>query len=83
MKKEIFAVKMRGTTEVERVELGNAVMYENRISAYKYDQLKRKSFKAFPELCNNEYVKIITSDGKVADFGGYPATGAKAFIAFM
>lgn len=80
MKTMIYAIKKNCEKEIERVELGNAIVCDNKISARKFDELKRKSFNLL-SACNGEHIVIGTEDA-IADFGGYPATGVINFVSF-
>jgi hypothetical protein len=75
-KQKIYAVQVKnGVGEIARKEIGVAVLDEGRISAAKYNELKRAALKAFPrdETRGSWCVSIVTEDGRKDTFGGYPA----------
>lgn len=80
---KFYAVKIKNGKEVDRVEVGTArVDPENvRISAEKYDGFKRAARKLI-HANKGEYVRLVTEDGKIDTFGGYPASGFLGAVKF-
>ena len=80
---KFYAVKIKNGKEVDRVEVGTArVDPENvRISAEKYDGFKRTARKLL-QANKGEYVRLVTEDGKIDTFGGYPASGFLGAVKF-
>ena len=80
---KFYAVKIKNGKEVDRVEVGTArVDPENvRISAEKYDGFKRAA-RNLLQANKGEYVRLVTEDGKVDTFGGYPASGFLETVRF-
>ena len=76
-KQKIFAVMYRsesnGPVEVSRQQIGVAILDESRVSARKYNELKRAAMKAYPTSKGNHHMGIVTEDGRKDKFGGYPA----------
>ena len=80
MTKRIYAVKFDcAGKKISTVEIGKARMTDNYISANKYNQLKRELFKTFSNT-KKAYIRMITEDGLVATFGGYPKIGGGVFF---
>ena len=80
MKKTVYGVQYKSTSkgaiETKRTVLGTAFFDENNsIAVSKYDELKRKAFKAFTSY-QGYYVRLVTEDNLVDTFGGYPASNS-------
>ena len=78
-KQKIFATKISNGNEVARVEIGVAILDEGRVSARKYNELKRAANKAITNVGKGQYIRIVTADGRRDTFGGYPA---ETFVRF-
>lgn len=80
---KFYAVKIKNGKEVDRAEVGTArVDPENvRMSAEKYDGFKRTARKLL-QANRGEYVRLVTEDGKIDTFGGYPASGFLGAVKF-
>lgn len=79
-KQKIFAEKIKDGSVVKRIELGVAILDDGRISASKYNSLKRIAFKNIGSLKKGAYFNIVTEDGREDKFGGYPAF---SFVRFL
>lgn len=76
-KQKIFAVMFQhyGPSYIvlSRTEIGVAVLDDSRVTARKYNELKRAAMKAYPTIPANCVMRIYTEDGRMDRFGGYPA----------
>lgn len=76
MKTTVFAVlyDKRTGNPLQRVELCNAILGEGRMSADRYNRLKRQMFKATKPAGKGTYWHIETANNLHDTFGGYPAS---------
>ncbi len=81
MKTTINAILINGhTNEVtRRVELCNVILDENRMSADRYNLLKRQMWKTVGQASKGFYWALETTEGLRDTFGGYPAHGFVRF----
>ena len=70
---KIYAQIVKSGNVIHSQQIGTAILDENRISAEKYNKIKREAFKAFPEIKKGCYMTIVTDSGLKDTFGGYPA----------
>lgn len=82
MKTTIFAILRNGRTgdDVKKVELGKAIIYDEKMSARTYDGLKRRMFKECGTAPKAHYWRLETAEGLRDSFGGYPAVGDVKFV---
>lgn len=75
MKTTIYAILQNGHTglDVKKVELGKAILDENRMSARTYDSFKRKMFKECGQAPKAHSWRLETAEGLRDTFGGHPA----------
>lgn len=78
MKEKIFVETIKNGVVIKRAEIGVAVFDEGRISARKYNELKRKQF-ASGYIKKGCYQSLVTESGKRDTFGGYPAINMVTF----
>lgn len=81
MKTEIYAVLHDGHTgaDVQRVELCTVILDEDRMSAERYNRLKRQMLRTVKPAGKSQYWRLETAEGLCDTFGGYPATGNVLF----
>lgn len=76
-KQKIFAVVYRrigfAYMELSRTEIGVAVLDESRVTAHKYNELKRAAMKAYPTIPANCVMCIYTEDGRFCSTRPAPA----------
>lgn len=70
---KIFANIIRDGKIVKSHQIGTALISEDRISARKFNELKRSAMKVFPYLGKREFMTIVAEDGRVCKFSGYPS----------
>lgn len=82
MKTTIYAILRNGHTgeDVQRVKLCDVILDEGRISADRYNRLKRQMFNSVKPAPKSHYWRLETAEGLRDTFGGYPA--AYPFIRF-
>lgn len=73
MRTTVLAERIRNGKVIEIKEIGNAILDEGRISARKYNELKKKALIGIAPRRKGEYVRIVTENGLKDTFGGYPA----------
>ncbi len=85
MVEKIYAVLISKGKVAARVQIGTAEMDDDkRISARKYDELHREARKQPWDMGRpNRRIEMQTESGLVPNFGGYPASGIKAFVSFV
>ena len=69
---KIYANIIKSSHVVETSFIGTAILDDGRISASKFNALKRSAMKDFPSIKKGQYMEITTEDGKTCEFGGYP-----------
>lgn len=75
--------KIKNGKEVGRFEIGNAILDVDRISATKYNSLRKIADKKLKPLCACESYVMIDENDRKASFQGYPAGGCVAeFVKF-
>ena len=77
---KMYAVRKRMGKEISRKEIGIARMSkdERLISARKYNELHKTLEKAYKRQ-HNEVIKMVTEEGAVASFCGYPSENPVRF----
>ena len=72
-KTEVYAVRYNYRTHaLRKTLLGNVILSDvNTISARRYNELKRAALRIPRD--RHEVLHLVTSDGKMDTFGGYPA----------
>lgn len=75
MKTTIYAILKNGRTgaDVQRVELCSVILDENRLSADRYNRLKRQMLKTVKPAPKAHSWRLETAEGLRDTFGGYPA----------
>lgn len=76
---KIYAQIIKSNQILHSQQIGTAVLDENRVSAEKYNALKKAAFKAFPNIKKGCYMSLVTDSGLKDTFGGYPAN---SFVRF-
>ena len=76
---KIYAQVVKSGKVVKTEQVGSARLDEGRVSARKYDELKRAAMKIFPKLEKGEHLQLVAEDGRVDSFGGYPALSYVVF----
>lgn len=64
---------------VNEIPLGTVLLDDGRMSADRYDRLKRQLFNTAQPAPKAHFWRIETTDGLVDTFGGYPALGFVRF----
>lgn len=82
MKTMIYAILRNGRTgnDVKKVELGEAILDDGRMSARTYDGFKRKMMRECGAAPKAHYWRLETAEGLRDSFGGYPAINFVAFV---
>jgi hypothetical protein len=70
---KIYTELIKGNEVLERKEIGTAKLDEGRLSARKYNELKRALMKECTKKPKNCTWKMVTENGLKDTFGGYPA----------
>lgn len=76
---KIYAQVVKSGKVLKTEQIGSARLDDGRVSARKYDELKRAAMKIFPNLEKGEHLQLVTEDGRVDSFGGYPAISCVMF----
>lgn len=77
----IYAVLMNGhtDTEIKRIRLCRVQLDDGRMSANRYNRLKRQMREVVENPPRAHYWTLLTEDGRRDTFGGYPAFGYITF----
>lgn len=76
---KIYAQVVKSGKALKTEQIGFARLDDGRVSARKYDDLKRAAMKIFPNLEKGEHLQLVTEDGRVDSFGGYPSLSYVVF----
>lgn len=81
MKTTMYAILTNGRTgaDVQRVELCGVILDEGRMSADRYNRLKRQMNQMVKPAAKAHYWRLETAEGLRDTFGGYPACSYVTF----